>query len=113
LIAEVKALLQPKDVTFVYPGWSIFTGTGLARWLTQLSVRTLILSGYHTDWCIEMAARHSRELGFVPIVIGDACGTVQPLHDQSLEQINDCYAPVLSTDAAIDHLERALLAATT
>ena len=49
--------------------WRPF-GTGLARWLTQLSVRTLILAGYHTDWCIEMAARHARELGFVPIVIG-------------------------------------------
>ena len=108
LIPEVKAVLRPEDVTLVYPGWSIFTGTGLARWLTQLSVRTLILAGYHTDWCIEMAARHARELGFVPIVIGDACGTVPALHDQSLEQLNNCYAPVLSTAAAIGYVERAL-----
>ena len=104
LVPEVKAILQPADVTLVYPGWSIFTGTGLDRWLTQLSVKTLILSGYHTDWCVEMAARHARELGFVPIVIGDASGTTQPLHDQTLEQINSSYAPVLSTQAAIDYI---------
>jgi nicotinamidase-related amidase len=55
-----------------------------------------------------MAARHARELGFMPIVIGDACGTVQPLHDRSLEQLNDCYAPVLSTAAALGYVERVL-----
>jgi nicotinamidase-related amidase len=105
LVPEVKAILEPQDVTLVYPGWSIFTGTGLQRWLTQLSVRTLILSGYHTDWCVEMAARHARELGLIPIVIGDACGSTQPLHDQTLEQINACYAPVLTTEAAVGHIE--------
>jgi nicotinamidase-related amidase len=105
LVPEAKAILEPEDVTLVYPGWSIFTGTGLQRWLTQLSVRTLILSGYHTDWCVEMAARHARELGLIPIVIGDACGSTQPLHDQTLEQINACYAPVLTTEAAVGYLE--------
>ena len=105
---DVKAILRPGDVSLVYPGWSIFTGTGLDRWLTQLSVRTLILSGYHTDWCVEMAARHARELGLIPVVIGDACGTTQPLHSQTLEQINSSYAPVLSTAAAIGYIEAAL-----
>jgi nicotinamidase-related amidase len=108
LVSDVKAILRPGDVSLVYPGWSIFTGTGLDRWLTQLSVRTLILSGYHTDWCVEMAARHARELGLIPVVIGDACGTTQPLHSQTLEQINSSYAPVLSTAAAIDYIEAAL-----
>jgi len=105
LVSEVKAVLEPQDITLVYPGWSIFTDTGLQRWLTQLCVRTLILSGYHTDWCVEMAARHARELGLIPIVIGDACGSTQPLHDQTLEQINNCYAPVLTTDAAVRYIE--------
>jgi nicotinamidase-related amidase len=111
LVPEVKAILQPDDVTLVYPGWSIFTGTGLDRWLTQLSVRVLILLGYHTDWCVEMAARHARELGFIPIVIGDASGTTQPLHDQTLEQLNNSYAPVLSTAAAITQIETVLASA--
>lgn len=104
LVPEVNAMLQERDMNLVYPGWSIFTGTGLERWLNQWGVRTLLISGYHTDWCVEMATRHARELGYMPIVIGDACGTTQPLHDQTLQQINNCYAPVITTEAAIGYI---------
>lgn len=108
LVDEVKAIMQPSDITLIYPGWSIFTGTALQRWLTQWGSRTLILSGYHTDWCVEMATRTARELGFMPVVIGDACGTTHPLHEQTLEQINNCYAPVVSTTFAIDAIQKGL-----
>jgi nicotinamidase-related amidase len=52
-----------------------------------------------------MATRHARELGYMPIVVGDACGTTQPLHDQTLAQLSSCYAPVITTDAAIAYIE--------
>jgi nicotinamidase-related amidase len=102
LVAEVKSIMHPGDLTIVYPAWSIFVGTPLLRWLAQWGTRTLLISGYHTDWCVEMAARSARDLGLMPLVVGDACGTTHPLHEQTLEQINDCYAPVISTGFAID-----------
>jgi nicotinamidase-related amidase len=105
LVPEVKAIMEPDDITLVYPGWSVFTGTPVQRWLAQWGIRTLLISGYHTDWCVEMATRHARELGFMPIVVGDACGSTQPLHDQTLEQINNCYSPVITTETAINHIE--------
>jgi nicotinamidase-related amidase len=105
LVPEIKGIMEPNDLTLIYPGWSIFTGTPVDRWLKQWGARTLILSGYHTDWCVEMATRHARELGYMPVVIGDACGTTQPLHDQTLSQINDCYAPVITTEAAIKSMD--------
>lgn len=108
LVDDVKAVMGPEDITLIYPGWSIFTGTPIQRWLTQQGCQTLIISGYHTDWCIEMATRTARELGFMPIVIGDACGTTHPLHEQTLEQINNCYAPVVSTNFAVDAIEKGL-----
>ena len=104
LVPEVKAIMEPDDITLVYPGWSVFTGTPVTRWLNQWHTRTLLISGYHTDWCIEMATRHARELGYMPVVVGDACGSTQPLHDQTLEQINNCYAPVIATEAAVDFI---------
>ena len=106
LVDEVKAILRSEDLTLIYPAWSIFVGTPLVRWLAQWGVRTLLLSGYHTDWCVEMAARSARDLGLMPIIIGDACGTTQPLHDQTLAQINDCYAPVISTEFAIGSIRQ-------
>jgi nicotinamidase-related amidase len=108
LVPEVKAIVEDGDCNLVYPGWSIFTGTGLERWLNQWGVRTLLISGYHTDWCVEMATRHARELGYMPVVVGDACGSTQPLHDQTLEQLNNCYAPVMSTETAIGYIEAGL-----
>lgn len=110
LVPEVKAILQEDDRNLVYPGWSIFTGTGLDRWLKQWGVETLLVSGYHTDWCVEMATRHARELGYMPVVIGDACGTTQPLHGQTLEQLNNCYAPVMTTEAAIGYVQAGMRA---
>lgn len=108
LVDEVKAILEPGDVDQIYPGWSIFTGTPMERWLRQQGIRTLLISGYHTDWCVEMATRHARELGYMPVVVGDACGSTHPLHEQSLEQISACYAPVVTTDAAIAFMEEGL-----
>ena len=108
LVPEVKAIMKPDDITLVYPGWSVFTGTPVNRWLNQWHTRTLLISGYHTDWCIEMATRHARELGYMPVVVGDACGSTQPLHDQTLEQINNCYAPVISTEAAVGFIAEGL-----
>ena len=105
LVAEVKAIVRPEDMNLIYPGWSIFTGTGLERWLNQWGVRTLLISGYHTDWCVEMATRHARELGYMAVVVGDACGSTQPLHSQTLDQINNCYAPVMSTDDVIRYVQ--------
>lgn len=108
LVPEVKKIMEPDDITLVYPGWSVFTGTPVERWLNQWGTQTLLISGYHTDWCIEMATRHARELGYMPIVVGDACGSTQPLHDQTLEQISNCYAPVITTDAAIGYIEEGI-----
>jgi hypothetical protein len=44
---------------------------------------------------------------------GDACGTTRPLHGQTLEQINNCYAPVMTTEAAIGHIQAGLRAGRT
>lgn len=107
LVDEVKDFMEDGDLTLVYPGWSIFVGTPVDRWLTQHGAKTLILSGYHTDWCVEMAARSARDLGYMPVVVGDSCGSTSPLHEDSLAQLNDCYAPVISTDVALAALREA------
>lgn len=107
LVEEVQAILQPQDLTLVYPAWSIFVGTPVLRCLSQWGSRTLLVSGCHTDWCVEMATRSARDLGYMPIVVGDACGTTHPVHEQSPDRINACYAPVVATEFAIDALRRA------
>jgi nicotinamidase-related amidase len=106
LVDEAKAIIDARDVTFVYPGWSIFASTPVTRYLSMWGTKSLILCGYHTDWCVEMAARSARDLGYMPVVVGDACGSTPEMHEAALRQINDCYAPVMSTDAVVDFIRK-------
>jgi nicotinamidase-related amidase len=106
LVEEVRAVLTSDDVTLIYPGWSIFVGTPVTRYLSMWGTRTLVLCGYHTDWCVEMAARSARDLGYMPVVVGDACGSTPEMHEAALRQVNECYAPVLSTDTAVEFIKK-------
>jgi len=104
LVDDVKAIVQPGDVNLVYPAFSnIFAGTPLQPYLTMWGIRTLLLSGYHTEWCIETAVRAARDLGYMPIVVGDACaGETPEIHADTLRRLNHIFAPVIATDTAID-----------
>jgi nicotinamidase-related amidase len=106
LVDEVKVILDADDVTFVYPGWSIFASTPVTRYLSMWGTKTLILCGYHTDWCVEMAARSARDLGYMPLVVGDASGSTPEMHEVALRQINECYAPVLPTDTVVEFIKK-------
>lgn len=105
-VEEIRALMRPDDAVIHYSTLgNVFLGTMLQNYLNMWGVRTLILSGYHLDWCIEQAARSARDLGFMPIVAGDACGCGREEDEApTLERLNNFFAPVLSTDAIIDHL---------
>ncbi len=103
-VAEIKELMLPGDETVHYTSLgNIFLGTMLTQHLAAWGVRTLLLSGYHLDWCIEQAARTARDMGYMPIVVGDACGCGREEDDApTLERLNMFFAPVVSTDAAIE-----------
>jgi nicotinamidase-related amidase len=108
LVDEAKAILEPGDVNLVYPGFgSIFAGTPVQMYLTMWGIRTLLLTGYHTEWCIETAARNARDMGYMPVVVGDACAAETPeVHAATLERLNHIFAPVISTDAAIEFIRK-------
>lgn len=103
-VAEIKALMRPDDVVVYYASLgNAFLGTMLTQHLAAWGVRTVLLSGYHLDWCIEQAARTCRDMGYMPIVVGDACGCGREEDEApTLERINNFFAPVVSTDTAID-----------
>jgi biuret amidohydrolase len=59
-------------------GMSAFVGTPLEVVLRDRGVTTLILVGAVLEIGIEPTARHAADLGFLPIVVEDACGVVDP-----------------------------------
>ncbi|MEP9375907.1 isochorismatase family protein [Aquabacter sp. CN5-332] len=103
LVAEIEAVRHPNDLTLFYATLgNVFLGTLLTQHLAAWGVRTLLLAGYHLDWCIEQAARTSRDLGYNPIVVGDATGAGREIDEApTLERINTFFAPVITTEEAV------------
>lgn len=109
LIEEVQRLIRPEDPDILYMSLTnIFLGTPLQPMLSMWGVKTVLLCGYHLDWCVESAARTARDLGFMPIVIGDAsaCGREQD-EAPTLERIDRFFAPVVSTGELLELIQRA------
>lgn len=108
-VAEIAELMRPEDETIYYRSLgNVFLGTMLPSYLNMWGIRTVVLSGFHLDWCIEQAARACRDMGYMPIVVGDACGCGREQDDlPTLERLNTFFAPVISTETAIDMLRSA------
>ena len=88
---------------------NVFLGTMLPNYLNMHGVRTVLLSGFHLDWCIEQAARTCRDMGYMPIVIGDACGCGREQDEATtLERLDMFFAPVISADTAVDLIHQAM-----
>ena len=100
LVPEWRELVRPGDLEFNELALqTAFIGTQLPLELSRKKIEVLVLTGIHTDWCIEGNARAARDNGYFPIVIGDATGTQKPEQlAPALERINNFFAPVISSD---------------
>lgn len=100
LVPELRELVKPGDLEFNELALqTAFVGTQLPLELSRKKIEVLVLTGIHTDWCIEGNARAARDNGYLPIVIGDATGTQKPEQlAPALERINNFFAPVISSD---------------
>jgi nicotinamidase-related amidase len=59
-------------------GMSAFVGTPVETVLRDRKITTVILVGAVLEIGIEPTARHAADLGFLPVVVDDACGIVEP-----------------------------------
>jgi nicotinamidase-related amidase len=103
LVDELRALVRPGDLQFNELAFqTAFVGTQLPLELSRKRVEVIVLTGIHTDWCIEGNARAARDNGYLPIVIGDATGTQKPEQlAGALQRINNFFAPVISSESFV------------
>ena len=68
--------LAPRETEAVFDklSMSAFEGTPLDFALRDCDIRTVLICGVATEIGIEPTVRHAADLGYVPVVIGDACG---------------------------------------
>jgi nicotinamidase-related amidase len=64
----------PDDAVFAKLAMSAFEGTPLAFALRDCGIVSLAIVGIATEIGIEPTTRHATDLGFIPVVLADACG---------------------------------------
>jgi nicotinamidase-related amidase len=103
LVEELQALVRPGDNQFNERALqTAFVGTELPLELSRKRIEVLVITGIHLDWCIEGNTRAARDNGYLPIVIGDACGCQKPEQEAAaMERINNFFAPVISADTFV------------
>jgi len=62
------------DAVFDKLAMSAFEGTPLGFALGDRGIRSVAIVGIATEIGIEPTARHATDLGFIPVVVTDACG---------------------------------------
>jgi nicotinamidase-related amidase len=65
---------NPQEAVFDKLSMSAFEGTPLAFALGDCGIRSFLIAGVALEVGIEPTCRHAADLGFVPILIRDACG---------------------------------------
>jgi maleamate amidohydrolase len=86
---------------------SAFFGTGLAPWLIQRGVDTLVVCGCTTSGCVRASVVDALGYNFRPIVAGDCVGdrAIGP-HEANLFDMSQKYADVMDRDRIIAELSR-------
>jgi biuret amidohydrolase len=72
LVPELSPL--PSEVIFDKITMSAFEGTPLDIALRDCGINSFIIVGVATEIGIEPTIRHGADLGYIPIVVTDACG---------------------------------------
>ncbi|MDQ8202903.1 isochorismatase family cysteine hydrolase [Pelagicoccus sp. SDUM812003] len=85
----------------------VFSSTNFNYVLANMGINALFVCGVYTNECVETTVRAASDLGFFVTMIDDACATVTPeLHQASIATLKDRYARVITTEEALEDIER-------
>lgn len=74
-----------------------FNGTRLLAYLTDIGVKTLVVSGIETSVCVLFTATSAYLNGLLPVVVVDACADSPERHKTTIEMYSDLCFKTLTT----------------
>jgi biuret amidohydrolase len=97
LVEEVTPL--PSEAVFDKLAMSMFVGTPLEMVLRDCGINAFAIVGAVTEIGIEPTVRHGADLGFIPVIVTDACGSVDAAAGERALASLDYAMMSLQTDA--------------
>lgn len=98
-LCAAAAALAP-DLLLDKARYSAFSGTPLREWLAGRGCEVVVLAGVMTHLCVESTAREAFMLDLEPVVVADACASVdEELHVGALRALAHGFAVVTRTRA--------------
>ena len=83
----------------------VFNSTNIDYLLRNLGCQFLVIVGFLTDQCVDMAVRDGADKGYHVICIADACATrTQQRHENALMAFGG-YCRIMTTDQFIDEIQ--------
>jgi nicotinamidase-related amidase len=102
IVDKLKALVEPRDFVIDKTASGCFEGTNLDKYLRQMGVKNVVLTGYFTDFCVSNTARAAYDKGYGTLIVGDACASYNNRqHDASLEIHRANFGPVVDTEETL------------
>jgi biuret amidohydrolase len=96
---------QPEDAVFDKLAMSAFVGTPLEFALRDCGIVSVAIAGIATEIGIEPTARHAADLGFIPVIIEDACGAGhEDAAQRSLESLRFAGDAIISDVESFERL---------
>ncbi|WP_422346083.1 isochorismatase family protein [Parasphingorhabdus sp.] len=78
-----------------------FFGTSLASYLAANRIDTLVITGVSTSGCVRATTLDACQHGYLPFVVGDACGDrTEVIQQGNLYDLQAKYAEVISCEKA-------------
>ncbi len=108
-LARVIEELAPHEDDIVLPKTSsgVFNSTTLDYVLRNLGIENLIVVGFLTDQCVDMAVRDGADRGYYVTCVGDACATHSAERHAAALSAFAGYCRILSTDLIVAELDAA------
>jgi nicotinamidase-related amidase len=93
----------PGEIVVTKTTDSALTGTNLRLLLSNMGIRTVIVTGIYTDQCVSSTVRSLADESFQVILVEDCCAAgTDALHEQELAIINMIYCHVMQSDELTD-----------
>lgn len=107
IIDELQDVIEPQDIIMDKSGSSSFIGTDLQQCLVREGIKNIIICGCMTDVCVDTTARSGSDLGYLSLVVADACvSNTWENQYNTLYHLSNIYATITITDEIIKVLKK-------